>query len=104
MQLFLTDESAPLPVGGVVVVAFPSAGNVGQMAMDQLLATLGQEAARVGSIESCHLLPISGYDRQYPGAPMRLCLPAEIYVWTKQGSEQTPLVMIQVRRLILNSE
>jgi hypothetical protein len=98
MKLHLL-EGREMPLQANFLIGFPSVANVGQLAIDSILSTLGAGAERLGYIESEYLLPISGYDRAYPTAPVSLCLPVEVYKVIRQNDEDssTPTVIIQQR-------
>ena len=64
MELVLK-PGASLPTSTTTVVwGAPSVGNVGQLGVDVLLASLARKGAlaRLGSIESTHVFPVTGYD------------------------------------------
>lgn len=92
-------ESREIPTQANFVIGFPSVANVGQLAIDSIISTLGPGAERIGYIESEYLLPISGYDRAYPEAPRTLCLPVEVYsiVGQSQDNSDARTIIIQQR-------
>ena len=68
------------PPDSLWLLSLPSEGNVGQLAVDVILATLfshGRCVERVGVIETDLVLPISGYDSLAPKAQRQLCMPVE---------------------------
>ena len=101
MKLHLFDSSKKIPEQCNILIGFPSVGNVGQLAMDSILSTLGPHAQRIGCIESDHVLPMSGYDRMFPTAPIQLCLPVEVYLST---SADTSFVVILQRCPVIQSK
>ena len=81
MELHL-EEGVEVPKGGTVVWGSPSVGNVGQLCVDVLLATLaaGKALKRVGTIETSILFPVSGYEDLGDSEGPFLCSPLELYL------------------------
>ena len=59
MKLFL-NKGKSVAEHAVFVVALPSYGNAGQLAVDAMIATLNSHVVRIGCIESKDVLPLTG--------------------------------------------
>lgn len=68
------EEGRKLKENGIFIVGVPSRGNVGQLAMDILLATLWTRIERIGCISSDNLLPMVGCMLLLPNFTVFSCL------------------------------
>jgi hypothetical protein len=101
MELWLNDGDTLDNRERVVIWGAPCVGNVGQLAVDAILASLAQEGRlkRLGAIESDFLFPVTGRESYTPSSASRsdsdssfLCMPMEVYMCTTTG-----LIIIQQR-------
>eukprot|EP00600_Ochromonadales_sp_CCMP1393_P006424 CAMPEP_0174970166 /NCGR_PEP_ID=MMETSP0004_2-20121128/9214_1 /TAXON_ID=420556 /ORGANISM="Ochromonas sp., Strain CCMP1393" /LENGTH=90 /DNA_ID=CAMNT_0016219831 /DNA_START=71 /DNA_END=340 /DNA_ORIENTATION=- len=81
MKIFYK-EGESIPQNCDCIVALPSTGNVGQIAMDSIIATLsssGTSLRRVGNIETDLVMPMVGFEVFAEGEPkiQELCMPIE---------------------------
>mmetsp|Transcript_6330 Transcript_6330/g.10561 ORF Transcript_6330/g.10561 Transcript_6330/m.10561 type:complete len:420 (-) Transcript_6330:174-1433(-) len=97
MKIFYK-EGESIPQNCDCIVALPSTGNVGQIAMDSIIATLsssGTSLRRVGNIETDLVMPMVGFEVFAEGEPkiQELCMPIEVYTFQRNTSQTTVLIL-----------
>ena len=76
---FVLKEGKKLPESPSFIWSFPSHGNVGQLAVDVIIATLAHRGGveRIGNIDSELVIPMTGWDEFSPAWGKSLCMPIE---------------------------
>ena len=76
---FVLNNGKAIPESPSILCSFPSHGNVGQLAIDVVIATLAKKdlLEKIGYIETFLVAPMTGYDQFAPSWGKSLCMPIE---------------------------